>query len=157
MAKRPQTRSDLEAEVTTAMLRVFDKVQRHRRVVRDYGNGDRLTMVEAEICHLIAIAREISPSKLADHIGVSRSAVSQALNKLRARGLVTVEHPPDNAKSRVVRVTPAGAAVASGVNDLQQRMAEAVYASAADLEEILALFERLDRFFADVIDEAADG
>ena len=74
---------DLEAAVTTAMLRVFDKVQRNRRLDRDYGTGDQLSMVEAEVCQLIAATGEISPSDLADRIGVSRSAVSQALNRMR--------------------------------------------------------------------------
>ena len=150
--KKSNERKELEIAVTTAMLRVFDKVQRNRRVARDYGTGDQLTMVEAEVCHVIAATDGISPSDLADHIGVSRSAVSQALNRMRARGLVTVEHPPDNAKARVVRVTGAGALVAGGVNDLHRQMAEAVYsASPDDLEAFLALFNRLDAFFADVI------
>jgi len=35
---------------------------------------------------------------------------------MRAHGLVSVEHPPGNAKSRVVRVTEVGARVAAGVN-----------------------------------------
>lgn len=145
-------RSELELAVTTAMLRVFDKVQRNRRLARDYGTGDQLTMVEAEVCHVIAATEGISPSDLADHIGVSRSAVSQALNRMRARGLVTVAHPPGNAKARVVRVTDHGTIVAKGVNDLHRQMSEAVYAeSPEDLEAFLALFTRLDTFFADVI------
>ncbi len=149
-------REELEAAVTTAMLRVFDKVQRNRRLARDYGTGDQLTMVEAEVCHLIAARREISPSDLADSIGVSRSAVSQALARMRARGLVTVEHPPDNAKARVVRVTPTGVIVANGVNELHRQMSEAVYAGAPDdLEAFLALFTRLDTFFAEVLAETA--
>ncbi len=145
-------RNDLEAAVTIAMLRVFDKVQRNRRLARDYGTGDSLTMVEAEVCQLIAARREISPSDLADHIGVSRSAVSQALNRMRARGLVTVESTPENRKSRLVRVTERGATVARGVNELHEQMSAAVYAEAPDdLEAFLALFNRLDAFFADVI------
>ena len=148
-------RRELEGAVTTAMLRVFDKVQRNRRLVRDYGTGDRLSMVEAEVCQLIASLGEISPSALADRIGVSRSAVSQALSRMRTRDLVTVENAPDSGKARVVRVTKSGAAVARGVNDLHRRMAEAVYAGATDdLEAFLQLFTRLDTFFADVIAES---
>ena len=150
-----RTHRELEGAVTTAMLRVFNQVQRHRRLERDYGTGDRLSMVEAEVCQLIASMGEISPSALADRIGVSRSAVSQALNRMRARGLVTVENAPDNGKARVVRVTKSGAVVARGVNDLHERMAEAVYAGATDdLKAFLGLFTRLDMFFADVIAES---
>jgi DNA-binding MarR family transcriptional regulator len=150
-----RARSELEAAVTTAMLRVFDKVQRNRRLARDYGTGDRLTMVEAEVCHVIGSTQGISPSELADRIGVSRSAVSQALNRLRARDLVTVEHPPGNGKTRVVRVTENGATVANGVNKLHQQMRNAVYAGSPDLEAFLALFNRLDTFFADVIADSS--
>ena len=145
-------RKELEAAVTTAMLRVFDKVQRNRRLTRDYGTGDHLSMVEAEVCQLIASTQGISPSDLADRIGVSRSAVSQALNRMRARGLVTVKSPPDNAKARIVRVTKSGAVVAKGIDELHRQMSEAVYAGARDqLEVYLALFNRLDVFFAQVI------
>ena len=147
-------RARLEGEVSTAMLRVFDKVQRSRRLTRDYGTGDRLSMVEAEVCQVIGATDGISPSDLADRIGVSRPAVSQALNRLRERNLVTVETSPDNGKARIVRVTATGATVARGVTDLHRQMARAVYAEAPDLEVILQLFERLDAFFADVM---ADG
>jgi DNA-binding MarR family transcriptional regulator len=135
------------------MLRVFDKVQRSRRLMRDYGTGDRLSMVEAEVCQLIGATEGISPSDLADRIGVSRPAVSQALNRLRDRGLVTVDSVPGNGKARVVRVTKAGAVVAKGVTDLHRRMARTVYAAAPDLDVVLELFERLDAFFADVMAE----
>jgi len=145
-------RSELEAAVTTAMLRVFDKVQRNRRLARDYGTGDQLSMVEAEVCHVVAATGGISPSELADHIGVSRSAVSQALNRMRTRGLVTVANPPDNAKTRIVEVTDHGATVAKSVNKLHREMSDAVYAESPDeLEAYLALFNRLDAFFAEVI------
>lgn len=148
-------RARLEGEVSTAMLRVFDKVQRSRRLTRDYGTGDRLTMVEAEVCQLIGATDGISPSELADRIGVSRPAVSQALNRLRGRGLISVETPPDNGKARLVRISDTGAIVARGVTELHRRMAGAVYAGATDLEAFLGLFERLDAFFADVIAESA--
>ncbi|MBB1026202.1 MarR family transcriptional regulator, partial [Dietzia sp. DQ11-38-2] len=99
-----RARAELESAVTTAMLRVFDKVQRSRRLACDYGTGDRLTMVEAEVCHLVAAERAISPSELAERTGVSRSAVSQALNRMRERGLVVVDQPAGNARAREVRV-----------------------------------------------------
>ncbi len=148
----PRSQEDLEAAVTSAMLRVFDKVQRNRRLARDYGTGDQLTMVEAEACQLIAATGGISPSDLADRIGVTRSAVSQALKGMRTRGLITVENPPGNWKARVVSVTDKGAIVADGVTDLHRQMSDAVYAeSPDDLESYLALFNRLDSFFAEVI------
>ncbi|ORM26811.1 MarR family winged helix-turn-helix transcriptional regulator [Williamsia sp. 1135] len=146
----------LEHAVTAAMLRVFDKVQRTRKLTRDYGTGDRLTMVEAEVCHLVASVEEISPSDLADRIGVSRPAVSQALKRMRAHGLVTVEQLPDNAKARTVQVTDTGQIVASGVGEMHRQMAEAVYAGAGNnLDAFLALFTRLDTFFARVIEDSS--
>lgn len=150
-------RARLEGEVSTAMLRVFDKVQRSRRLTRDYGTGDRLSMVEAEVCQLIGSTKGISPSDLAERIGVSRPAVSQALNRLRARGLITVETPPDNGKARLVRVSETGAVVARGVTELHRQMSAAVYAGAEELEAFLGLFERLDAFFAEVIADSESG
>ncbi|MEO9328936.1 MarR family winged helix-turn-helix transcriptional regulator [Gordonia aurantiaca] len=148
-------RTALEAAVTASMLRVFDKVQRSRRLARDYGTGDRLTMVEAEVCQLIDSLGSVSPSELAERTGVSRPAISQALNKMRVHGLVSVESAPGNGKARVVRLTDAGARVAAGVNAMHREMAAAVYADSADdhLEAHLGLFERLDSYFAQVIHE----
>ncbi|MBB1024813.1 MarR family winged helix-turn-helix transcriptional regulator [Dietzia sp. DQ12-76] len=147
-----RARAELESAVTTAMLRVFDKVQRSRRLACDYGTGDRLTMVEAEVCHLVAAERAISPSELAERTGVSRSAVSQALNRMRERGLVVVDQPAGNARAREVRVTDAGALVADGVNAMYREMAAAVYGDAPDdLEAFLGLFTRLDTFFDQVM------
>lgn len=151
------TRAQLEGEVTTAMLRVFEKVHRNRRLARDYGTGDHLTMVEAEVCQLIGSTDGISPSDLADRIGVSRPAVSQALNRLRARGLINVETPPDNGKARVVSVTETGATVAKGVTELHRQMSRAVYSGTDDLEAFLGLFERLNAFFAEVIAASETG
>ena len=149
-------RNALEGAVTASMLRVFDKVQRSRRLTRDYGTGDQLTMVEAQVCQIVASMEEISPSDLADRTGVSRSAVSQALIKMRVHGLVSVEQLPGNANARVVRVTDAGAIVARGVNAMHRQMADAVYAGATDhLETFLALFDRLDEYFAEVITDSA--
>ncbi len=155
MVDHPRERAELEAATTTAMLRVFDKVQRNRRLTRDYGTGDHLSMVEAEVCQVIAATEGISPSDLADRIGVSRSAVSQALKRMRSRDLVTVENSPGNWKARIVRVTDKGSVVAHGVTDLHQQMSEAVYSRAPEhLEAFLALFNRLDSFFAEVIADA---
>lgn len=57
-------RNALEGAVTASMLRVFDKVQRSRRLTRDYGTGDQLTMVEAQVCQIVASMEEISPATL---------------------------------------------------------------------------------------------
>jgi DNA-binding MarR family transcriptional regulator len=149
-------RRELQAAVTAAMLRVFDKMQRHRRLTRDYGTGDQLTMVEAEVCQAIAAEGEVAPSDLAERLGVSRSAVSQALSRLRARNLITVDPDPDDGKGRIVRPTADGLVVAKGVHRLHAKMSRAVYSGSVDeLETFLALFNNLDAFFDDVIAETS--
>jgi DNA-binding transcriptional ArsR family regulator len=55
------------------------------RLLRALGNERRLLV----LCHVIE-EREASPGKLAEIVGLSHSALSQHLAKLRDEGLVTV-------------------------------------------------------------------
>lgn len=74
MCARPVALVDLERRATDV-----------GRLLRALGNERRLLL----LCHLIE-EREASPGHLAEIVGVSHSALSQHLAKLREQGLVTV-------------------------------------------------------------------
>ncbi|MHA7651467.1 MarR family winged helix-turn-helix transcriptional regulator [Mycobacterium sp. ML4] len=47
-------------------------------------------------------------SDLADRLGVSRQAVAQAVTALERHGYVTREHNPEDARTRIIELTPRG-------------------------------------------------
>ena len=55
-------------------------------------------------------------TEIGDAMGVSKSAASQFVIKLEAKGLLTKEHAPDNRRNFIIELTPRGlAAVAEFV------------------------------------------
>jgi DNA-binding MarR family transcriptional regulator len=141
----------LDQAVTEAMLRVFNKVVLNHRMVREY-RGERLTMVEAQICLLVSLAGEITPSEVAAISGVTRSAVSQVLGRLRTRGYVETQRSPDDGRSHKVRLTASGRHAAQGVQDMFDDMRSRVYvADDSELQAMLGLFERVEEYLDSVL------
>ena len=75
--------------ITISLLRVINKIQQGRRIPRDYGDGVSMTLLEAEMCALIARNDGVTGSELSEELAVTRSATSQIISKLKAKGLVT--------------------------------------------------------------------
>src|SRR5580698_8363989 len=74
--------------ITISLLRVINKIQQGRRIPRDYGDGVSMTLLEAEMCALIARNEGVTGSELSEELAVTRSATSQIISKLKAKGLV---------------------------------------------------------------------
>lgn len=144
---------DLARDVTEAMLRVFNRVVQERRTTKSYG-GESLTMVEAQLCFLIAFGDGVRPSELADAAGVSRSAVSQVLGRLRQRGFIESVRNEADGRSQNLQVTTSGRNAADGIQQVFDDMKSHIYdASEADLHAHLKLFNRVDAYLAKAMDE----
>jgi DNA-binding MarR family transcriptional regulator len=72
--------------------------------------GTGVLMHTKEIHTIQAIGRHsgINVTKLAEHTGVTKGAVSQTINKLVRKGLVRKKHLPGNAKEVVLELTDLG-------------------------------------------------
>lgn len=154
-------RDELVDDITMSLLRVINKIEQRRRVLRDYGAGVSMTLLEVEMCWLIFRNDGITGGELADKFGVTRSATSQILVKLKSKGLVDEQPKPDDAKRKCLHVTERGRVAAKTAEDYRTAMGSALFATAsrAELKAHLRFVKNLEAYHAGVVDrwEAIDG
>lgn len=115
----PPSESELKAQISTTLLRVLNKVQADSRATRDFGSGVELSMVEAQIVLLISRGHCYG-ADLAALLGVTPSAVSQVVAKLKTKHLVTAEREPNNARRKALALTADGRATAARIRQYQE-------------------------------------
>lgn len=93
---------------------------------------------------------------LAAALGVTHVAVSQVRQALVAEGLVAEDRDPRDGRSRVLRLTDEGAALAGRLTPVWDALAEAAVELNAEALDALAALERLERALdrASVLDRA---
>ena len=82
--------------------------QDYYKALRDYGTGDLYTSTEVHMVTRIEENPGITASKIAEDTLRTKSAVSQMIAKLEAKGLVYREKDPDNGKQYFLYVTEKG-------------------------------------------------
>jgi DNA-binding MarR family transcriptional regulator len=93
-------RFDEVATMAQALTRVAGGMQRARR---KRTGASAMTLLQA-----VADGGPVRPSALAGHLGVTRAAVTVQVQDLAARGAVDLAPDPDDGRSVLVRITPAG-------------------------------------------------
>lgn len=138
--------------ITISLLRVINKIQQGRRVPRDYGAGVEMTLLEAEMCALIAGKEGVTGSELSDELAVTRSATSQTVAKLKSKGLVAETPSTEDAKRKQLSLTPRGAKAAAIADDFKSAMADALFGqeSEAELRAYLRFVTKLEAFHSEV-------
>jgi len=141
--------------ITISLLRVINKIQQGRRIPRDYGDGVSMTLLEAEICALIARNAGVTGSELSEELAVTRSATSQIISKLKAKGLVTERASESDAKRKQLSLTPHGHDAAVVADDFKSAMADALFGgeSARELHAYLRFVTKLETFHASVVNQ----
>ncbi|MFL6427937.1 MAG: MarR family winged helix-turn-helix transcriptional regulator [Acidobacteriaceae bacterium] len=119
----------------------------HRRHPREDAHGNIVTEHQASILDHLHTTRAITPSKLAEHMGVSRSTISIALTRLVRSRYVLRKRDPQDARRASLTLTPAGARIQDENSildpDLVNEMLRAV--PPHELEAALQGLERLAR------------
>ena len=123
---RGSGKPDIAEAITISLLRVINKIQQGRRVPRDYGAGVSMTLLEAEMCALIARHDGVTGSELSDELAVTRSATSQIISKLKGKGLVTERASEVDAKRKQLSLTPHGHDAAAIADNFKAAMSDAV-------------------------------
>ena len=133
--------------ITIALLRVINKIQQGRRTVRDYGDGVSMTLLEAEMCAMIGRRGGVTGSELSAELGVTRSATSQIIAKLRAKGLITERASQVDAKRKHLFLTPRGTSAAGVADAFKARMGRELFGESRDeLEAYLRFVSKLEAF-----------
>lgn len=115
----------------------------HARYGLDAGSFDVLfTLVRSGAPY------SLSPSALAASSMVTTAAVAQRLNRLDAAGLIRRKPNPDDARGRIVTLTPEGKALADRAL-LTHLAAEESFLAPLDSDQRARLSELLDRLLGD--------
>src|ERR1700683_3517065 len=104
-ASPDQSNADVAEAITMSLLRVINKIEQGRRTPRDYGSGVSMTLLEAEMCALIAQHPGITGSELSEELSVTRSATSQTISKLRTKNLVSETPSHTDAKRKQLHLS----------------------------------------------------
>lgn len=80
----------------------------YNKQLRDYGTGELYTPTEVHLVTRIEENPGITATRIAEDTFRTKSAVSQMLSKLEAKGLICREKDPNNGKQFFLYVTPKG-------------------------------------------------
>ena len=95
-------------ELSVQWDRILNKMAAIEKSPRDFGSGDLLYRSEVHTLMAIGDNPGSTVTDLAGYAGITKSAVSQMVNKLSRRNLVEKYRNPDNDKELFLRLTPRG-------------------------------------------------
>jgi DNA-binding MarR family transcriptional regulator len=142
----PRARAERIDAVLAPLVRLSRVVQRARRMPFE---GRVRGRTDLEALFLLAHATEpITPGRLAEELDVTPGAVTQLVDRLRADGILEQHPHPDDARSRIVRLT---ADAEREVGDYERAVVDTVAPAFAELddEELAQLAELLARAAGD--------
>ena len=88
--------------------RVISRVDAMHSPTHDFGTGVPLYRKEIHTIRAIGENPRINVTALAEHMGVTKGAVSQTVNKLVRKGLARKTRAPDNAREVLLELTERG-------------------------------------------------
>jgi DNA-binding MarR family transcriptional regulator len=108
--------------VQCTLMDLVDTINDQHKGGVDFGTGHRLYPAEIHTVEAIGDTPEITVTKLAERMGVSKPTISERINKLSGKGLVSKEAKAGNAKAVHLCLTESGKAAHRGHVDHHQRM-----------------------------------
>lgn len=112
-----------------------------------------ITMAQAKLLYVVAIAGELSMSEIAARLGVTVSTSSGAVERLVELGLLTRSEDPSNRRQVRVSVTSMGTTTLGHLRELNDRHFRMLLELVSD--EDLHVVERATRILADAMSDAA--
>jgi DNA-binding MarR family transcriptional regulator len=95
-------------ELMDKFVRIMSKYGEMERKPRDYGTGDLLFPSEIHTMDVIGDNPGINITELAEKLGVSKSAISQIVNKLERKKFVRRYKEQDNGKEVLLQLMQKG-------------------------------------------------
>jgi MarR family transcriptional regulator, organic hydroperoxide resistance regulator len=120
----------------------------HRRHVRDDETGAIVTAHQASVLDHLDIHKPVTVSKLAEHLGIGRSAMSIQVNKLVRKGYVRRRAIPEDGRKTGLILTEAGNRVKKQNTVLDPDRVKVMFSlmPESELEPALQGIERLARY-----------
>lgn len=104
-----------------------------------------LSLTDFKILETVLHEGPLTPSRLGQEIGLTRGSVTAAVNRLALRGLVTREPNAADARSSLVKLTPAGTTTIEEAWQFHTKEVERVMDEALTPEEMATLLKLLGR------------
>jgi DNA-binding MarR family transcriptional regulator len=101
-------REDVFSELMETVYKVSRKVSAYESIPRKYGIEDKIYMVEAHTINLIGNEKHTTASQLAMVTNKSKSSVSQIIDKLIKKDLVTALKNPEDNRKLILKLTDKG-------------------------------------------------
>ena len=114
-------RENFEA-VQLTLMELIDTINDQHKGGVDFGTGHRLYPAEIHTIEAINDSPEITVTLLAERMGVSKPTISERINKLSDKGLVTKGGKANDAKAVTLYLTESGKAAYKGHAHHHQRM-----------------------------------
>ncbi len=120
----------------------------HRRHLRSDSAGNKVTERQASLLDHLDPARPTTVSKLAEHMGVSRSSMSILVARLVRAGYIAQRRDSDDSRRVGLTLTPAGACVKADNSVLDPELLRQILRRmpAAELESSLRGIESLAKY-----------
>lgn len=104
-----------------------------------------LSLTDFKILETVLHTGPLTPSRLGQDIGLTRGSVTSAVDRLAAKGLVAREPNTADARSSLVKLTPAGAAAIESAWNVHTAEVERVLGNTFTPEEMAVLLKLLGR------------
>ena len=108
-----------------------------------------MTATQLPILILLGSAGDVSVTMLADALAVDGATLCRKLKVLGDRGLIRITHHEDDARGRMVSLTPEGSRVLAGALELLQAVQHSAVARFGR-PHLQALYDELDALYAAV-------
>ena len=95
-------------QISSAWIRIMNKMMALEKNPRDFGSGDLLSSAEIHMIMVIGKNPSQNITSISEELGISKSAVSQMVRKLEQKNLVERSQLPDNEKEIRLSLTPRG-------------------------------------------------
>ena len=105
-----------------------------------------VTVAEWALLRELYDAQAIAPSRLAEHMGLTRGAVTKLADRLIAKRLVVREANPEDARAQTLAITPAGRALIPELSALADRNDAEFFGHLTTLER-----RQLERTLKDIV------
>ncbi len=122
----------------------------HREHVHADEQGKPITEHQAGVLDHLDVARPTTPSRLADHMGVSRSTMSSTISRLEHAGLVVRQPAGSDRRSIGLTLTPAGKRIQDQNTVLNPTLVHQIFTlmPAKEADSALAGIESLAKYAA---------
>lgn len=126
------------------VIRIVNKFNRLNAKPLDFGTGDLLYPSEIHIIEAIGKKNGNTVNEICQKFGVTKGAVSQIVNKLSNKGLVSKKRNPDFYKEIFLSLTVKGRQAFNGHEKLHKLMDEDLYGNITNFKkDDLKIFEKM--------------